>query len=300
MKQLQNSRWLKFLSLLLALVLWFVIAGEKTSERGFAVPVEFSNLPRDLEVVSGSLNAVDVRLRASPSVMAQLGALNVSAQVDLAGASEGEHIVHLTPGTIRVPFGVRVVKVHPSLLNLRLERTIEREVPVRPRIVGTPAPGHEVTGVVASPPAVKIAGPRSHVDQLPTVFTEPVDVSGLETNRVVPDVSIGFDDPVLHVEGISKVTVTAQIGAARAERTFDGLRLEVRGGTAMLTPASVQVVVRGPAQLLRGMAPEAVHAYVDAAQLSGTARLPVAVEFAPGNTGVEVARLLPDTVVARR
>ena len=68
----------------------------------------------------------------------------------------------------------------------------------------------------------------------------------------------------------------------------------------MLTPASVQVVLRGPAQLLRGMAPEAVHAYVDAAQLSGTARLPVAVEFAPGNTGVEVARLLPDTVVARR
>ena len=117
---------------------------------------------------------------------------------------------------------------------------------MRPRLVGTPAPGYEVAEVVARPPAVRIAGPRSRVDELESAFTEPVDVSGLETNRVVPDVSIGFDDPVLHVEGISKVTVTAQIGAARAERTFDGLRLEVRGGTAMLTPATVQVVRARP------------------------------------------------------
>ena len=40
------------------------------------------------------------------------------AQIDLAGAGEGERIVHLTPQTIRVPFGVEVVKVTPSIVTL--------------------------------------------------------------------------------------------------------------------------------------------------------------------------------------
>ena len=47
-------------------LLWFVIAGEKTSEMGLTVPVELQNFPRDLELTGEPVNAVEVRLRASP------------------------------------------------------------------------------------------------------------------------------------------------------------------------------------------------------------------------------------------
>lgn len=300
MKRLAHSFWLKLLSLVLALVLWVAIAGEKTSERGFAVPVEFSNLPRDLEVVSGSLNTVDVRLRASPSVMSQLASLNVSAQVDLSDAAEGQRIVHLTPATIHVPFGVRVVKVHPSLLNLALERTVERDVAVKPYLVGEPAPGHEVAEVVTAPPTVRIVGPRTHVEKLTEAFTEPIDVTGLDATRVAENVSVGFDDPILHVEGNSKVKVTAQIREVREERVFDAMPLDVRGGSASVSPATVRVVLRGPASIVRRLTPASVKAYVDAGQLEGVGRLPVAVELAPGTTGVEVESTDPQNVAARR
>ena len=36
---------LRLTSLALAVGLWFVIAGEKTSERGLSVPVELQNFP---------------------------------------------------------------------------------------------------------------------------------------------------------------------------------------------------------------------------------------------------------------
>src|SRR5262245_39096835 len=119
---------LKLASLGLAVMLWFVIAGEKTSEMGLQIPVELQNFPRDLELTGDPVDTVEVRLRASPGVMQQLGPSEISAQIDLAGASEGERIVHLTPDAIRVPFGVTVVRINPAILNLNLERTLQKVV----------------------------------------------------------------------------------------------------------------------------------------------------------------------------
>jgi len=46
---LQNMP-LKLVSLALATLLWFLIAGEKTSEMGLTIPVELKNFPKDLEL----------------------------------------------------------------------------------------------------------------------------------------------------------------------------------------------------------------------------------------------------------
>ena len=95
MRGLLDNLPLKVISVTLALLLWFVI-GEKTSERGLSVPVELQNVPRDLELVGEPTNVVDVRVRASPSVIQRLTTGDVSARIDLSGVREGEHIVHLT------------------------------------------------------------------------------------------------------------------------------------------------------------------------------------------------------------
>src|SRR5260221_595875 len=132
---------LKLVSLGLATLLWFVIAGEKTSEMGVSAPLELQNFPMDLEVTGEPVDNVEVRLRASPGIIQRIGPGDVSAQLDLAGLQEGEHIVHLTDKSIRMPFGVKVVKITPSILTLSLERTVQKVVPVRPRLVGRPAGG---------------------------------------------------------------------------------------------------------------------------------------------------------------
>jgi hypothetical protein len=94
---------LKLVSLGLAAMLWFVIAGEKTSEMGVSAPLELQNFPKDLEVTGEPVDNVEVRLRASPGIIQRIGPGDVSAQLDLAGLQEGEHIVHLTDKSIRMP-----------------------------------------------------------------------------------------------------------------------------------------------------------------------------------------------------
>lgn len=289
---------LKLVSLGLATLLWFVIAGEKTSEMGVSAPLELQNFPKDLEVTGEPVDNVEVRLRASPGIIQRIGPGDVSAQVDLAGLQEGEHIVHLTDKSIRMPFGVKVVKITPSILTLNLERTLQRVVPVRPRLVGRPAAGFEVGDVRADPAEVRIAGPRSRVQEVESAFTEPLSIEGAQAG-VSDVVNMGLDDPLLRVLGSPRVRATVRIREVEGERTLDAVSVEVRGGDASVRPASVRVVVAGPASLLRTLVPDDVHASVDVAAAAAGATLTPTVDLPPGHAGLRVKEISPQTVTVR-
>ena len=289
---------LKAASVALASLLWYVIAGEKTSEMGLTVPVELQNFPHDLELTGEPVNAVEVRLRASPGIIQRIGPGDVSARVDLLGVGEGEHIVHLTGEAIRVPFGVRVVRVNPSTISLNFERTLQKTVPVRPRLTGRPAPGFEVAEVAAQPPEVRLAGPKSRVQEVESAFTEPVSVEGARA-AVADQVNIGLEDPLLRVMNSSRVQVTAQVREATETRTFRDLDLSLRGGGATVAPVKVDVTLSGPASELQRVDRSQVKPYADVGRAGPGTRAAVAVEVQGGFTGVTVKEWSPDHVTVR-
>ena len=297
MRPLFDSLPLKLMSLGFAVLLWLLIAGERTSEMGRSVPVELQNFPRDLELTGEPVNAVEVRLRASPGMIQRIVPGEVSAQINLVGFGEGEHIVHLTEGAIRMPFGVKVVKISPAVLTLHLERTLRKVVPVQPRLLGRPAEGFEVAEVTSQPAEVRVEGPTSRVDEVESAFTEPVSVDGA-TATVTDTVTIGIADPLLRVMVTPRARVTARIRERHATRTFKGVAVEVRGSTDTPRPGRVDVTLTGPAAGLPALAPGDVRAYVDAAAAS-EGRATVAVEIAPGHPGIEVKECSPAEVLLR-
>jgi hypothetical protein len=294
-----DSLALKAASVALAALLWYVIAGEKTSEMGLVVPVELQNFPYDLELTGEPMNVVEVRLRASPGIIQRIGPGDVSARVDLAGVGEGEHIVHLGADSIRVPFGVRVVRVNPATIVLNFERTQQKTVPVRPRLTGRPAPGFEVAEVGSQPGEVRVAGPKTRVQELESAFTEPISVEGARA-AVADEVSIGIEDPLVRVLGSPRVVVTAQVREAPTTRLFQDLELQVRGGAAAVQPASVDVTLAGPASILQKVDRSQLKAYADLAQSRGRSTAPVAVELQGGLPGVTVKEWTPDQVTVKR
>lgn len=288
---------LKLLSLGLAMLIWLAIAGDKSSERGLEVPVELQNVPRDLELVGEAVDVVDVRVRASPGAIQRLGPGDVSAQIDLAGAREGERIEHLGAGNIRVPFGVRVVQVTPSLLTLSFERTLHKTVPVQPRLVGRPAEGYEVATIVCQPPEVPLAGPRSRIDEAENAFTEPVSLDGARSD-VVQRVNVGVADPSLRVQASPLVQVQVGIREVQETRSFAGLAVEVRGG-GRARPERVTVVLSGPRNALAGLRADAVRPYVEAPEAAadrGAVELEVEVEVVPARAGLRADSIVPARV----
>jgi hypothetical protein len=286
---------LKLVSLALSAMLWFVIAGEKTSEMGVSAHVELQNFPKDLEVTGEPVDTIEVRLRASPGIIQRIAPGDVSAQVDLAGMLEGEHIIHLTERNVRMPFGVKVVKITPSILTLDLERTLQKVVPIHPRILGRPAPGFEVGEVTAEPGEVRIAGPKTRVHDVESAFTEAVTVEGAE-NNVAEVVNLGLEDPLLRIQGSPRVRVTVRIQELQETRTLD-LPLAPPDRGFSVRPASVKVVLAGPASLLKTLDPAAVHASVGAAGEGGES--PVEVALPASHAGLAVREVVPPTVVVR-
>jgi YbbR domain-containing protein len=297
MKRLLESLPLKLMSLAFAVLLWLLVAGERTSEMGMTVPVELQNFPRDLELTGEPVNAVEVRLRASPGMIQRIVPGEVSAQVNLVGFAAGEHIIHLTEDSVRMPFGVKVVKISPAVLTFRLERTLRKAVPVQARLLGRPAEGYEVAEVTSQPHEVRLEGPTSRVDEVESAFTEPVSVDGA-TDTVIETVTIGIADPLLRVLDKPRVEVTARIRERHDTRTIRGVAVEVRGSAAVARPARVDVTVTGPAASLADLAPADVRAYVDVARAAG-GRAPVAVDIASGHAGVEVRECTPAEVALR-
>src|SRR5688500_7007162 len=129
---------LKIVSLALAALLWLLVAGEQIVERAMRIPLEFTHLPQNQEVVGEPLNVVDVRVRGSSGALGRMGTGDVVAVLDLRSARPGRRLFHLEGADVRAPFGVAVVQVASSSIAMVFEGSGAKFVRVVPEIEGNP------------------------------------------------------------------------------------------------------------------------------------------------------------------
>jgi YbbR domain-containing protein len=238
---------LKIISIALASALWLVVSGEQIVERALRIPLEFTNLPSQLEVVGDAPTVVDVRIRGSSGALSRIGSGELVAVVDLHNAKAGQRLFHLTGADVRAPFGIDVVQVTPSNVSMRFDASVTKVVPIVPSVEGEPAAGFVAGTVTADPPTVEIAGPASAVSRLTEAVTEPVSVAG--ARRPVTDtVTVGSPDPSVRLTTPVSARVTVNVTAAPIEWSVTGLMIQVRNASRQVVLASheVTVSVRGP------------------------------------------------------
>src|SRR5215469_8004651 len=170
-----NNWHLKIVSLVLAVMLWMAVANRASSEIGLEVPLEYRNIPHELEITGDMTNTVQVRLRGSSSLIKDITAKDVSTTIDLGKMTSGEKIVPLSPQNVQAPFGAEVIRVNPSSVRFNLERTITKTIPVMPTISQL-TDGYEIGKVEVSPPQVQIEGPESRVNTLNSIATVAIHV----------------------------------------------------------------------------------------------------------------------------
>ena len=201
---------LKFVSTLVAGLLWLVVAGERVVERVMRAPVEFQNLPAGLELVGNPPDTVEVRLRGSSGALSRMASGDMSAVIDLATARPGRRLFHIGQSQVNVPYGIDIVQVGPSTLTMEFEMSAIRQVKVEPDIDGRPAAGFEVTSVKSDPDMVEVAGPESALKRLQSAITEPVSVTD-QTRSVREVVTIGVPDSSLRLRSPQTAVVTVTI-----------------------------------------------------------------------------------------
>jgi YbbR domain-containing protein len=201
---------LKLVSVVLAVLLWLVVAGEQVVERALRIPVEFTNLSSQIEMVGEPPTVVDVRVRGSSGVLSRLTAADLVAIIDLRDARPGQRLVHIAGPNVQSPFGVEVVQVSPSNLPMTFELSATKVVPVVPSLEGQPAPGFVVGAVTADPATVTVVGPASVIETTTESITEPVAVAGASAT-IVQTVDVGVSDPLARLQAPVRARVTVRI-----------------------------------------------------------------------------------------
>ncbi len=206
LSDLKSNLHIKGLALLTSIFLWLLVVGPQRSELGISIPLQYTNLPADMEITGKWMERIDVRLRGSEAGLANLNPGSVRAVVNLANVATGVNYFRINAKNVQVPPGITISEIRPSDLHLNIETASVRKVSVAP-IFSEALP--EKTKVVVAPAEVQLKGVQAELRKINSVVTEAVNVEQFKkTGKLTVPVVIKPEGVKIDSIDPAQVTIT--------------------------------------------------------------------------------------------
>jgi YbbR domain-containing protein len=192
----RNLGW-KFLSLLLAIVLWIAVAREPEVATLLSVPVDFRNMRDDLDIDGNLPDHVRLEVRGPSGRLTRDNLSAVAVLLDLSDAQAGERTYSIRGRNLNLPSGVAFYQAVPAQLTLHFEQLIYQEEIVQPVFINKP-PGYRIANEQFSPTKVRIRGSQDRVHAISQVRTDPMDLAGVAGEAVL-HTHLNVGDPQVRV-----------------------------------------------------------------------------------------------------
>jgi len=171
---MSHNLGLKAVALAMAVAAWWFVAGESKVMVGITVPLEIRNVPKGLTMTNKPERQVEVRLAGPSSLLSGIRPTEISAGVDLTSAREGRQSFTMDDRAVKAPPGIKVQRIFPASVEVVLERTERRSVPVSVRIGGGGAVRRRVAKVEIDPPSLEVEALPEEFARMPVLYTEEV------------------------------------------------------------------------------------------------------------------------------
>lgn len=207
----QNWRY-KAGSVVLAGLLWLGVVEEPELATSVLVPIQYKNLPKDMEISSDVSDKVHLEVRGPASKLSPAMLADSSILLDLDGVKRaGDRTYPVDSATLVLPTGVQLDRAVPAQVRLHFERRLTKEVLVHVRIRQRPTPGFEIVAQVLEPSRLRVVGPESRVAGIESVETDPIDIEHLKDAAETFAVHAYLADPQLRFEGDGSVKVRIEV-----------------------------------------------------------------------------------------
>ncbi len=299
-RAVQHNFGLKLFSLAVSIGLFTVVHGAESGQRSFQVQVVAILPPASKgKVLVGKIpDKVNVKLSGSQSIVNSVRSLE-SVQIDLTAAN---NYYYFEPSLFGLPAGIDV-QVTPQSLTLEWEPRMERTLPVRLQLNALTNPNLELASKpVVTPARATVSGPRSSVQRLGDLVTEPLSLADLGPGthrRRVP--LLALPENVSVNEG-AEINVEVTIETKKEQRRLRHLEIAALGTNALVTmrPTHVDVLLAAPQNMLEELNPEHLVPVADLAGMdltAGTVSVPVSIRGLP--EGARIVRTEPSEVLVR-
>jgi len=211
--------WWKLGALVLAALLWIATADEPEVTSTMSAPVEYKNVPPGLEIASTAVTErVMLQVRGPASKLTAIAASQrMAVVVDVEGgqaARSGERTFTIGPANVQLPRDVMLLRAVPGQVRLKLEKRMQKEVPVNLRFTGPPPEGFRVKIAEVVPERIRIVGPESLVTRIAGVETDQLDLGTIDRMaEQVTEVMLNtfVTDPHVSPAGSSVVRARVQL-----------------------------------------------------------------------------------------
>jgi YbbR domain-containing protein len=196
--------------------------------------------------------------------------------LDLEGARPGTSTFRLSGSFFNPPRGVRITRISPAVINLRLEPKAERSLPVTVRLGGKPPAGYRIVRVDPMPDTVKVRGPANVVNRMTSVETVPLELETAK-GQFSRELRLGSTDETLSFAP-ERVTVAVVLEEETMTREFGRVEPKAKNfsGKYSVSPRQVQLKLSGPKRMLDELQLDADQVYLDLKGLKpGTHSLPL-------------------------
>ena len=296
---------LKLVSLFFALFLWYFVVGEDKVDMNVTLPVEIVNLPRDLIISNQFKKQIEVTISGQRSLIRGMSEQHISRSIDLSKATPGTIVIPNDPDSISLPRGLSILRVQPPTLTLLLDRLIQKELPIKPILVGKVHKDFRLDSVTVDPLALKISGPQAILDQEENLKTLPIVINGL-SESAVKQVSLALKNEISDLIGEPVVAVRLNLSALKKEMKFTDIPIDFEHDKGKqteiiyrLSPPKVSIKAEIPQGMIRkpnGLK-SLFQARVKPVNLQpGSLKLKVLVE-APAQ--IKIISVSPDTVTLK-
>ena len=296
---------LKLVSLFFALFLWYFVVGEDKVDMNVTLPVEIVNLPRDLIISNQFKKQIEVTISGQRSLIRGMAEQHISRSIDLSKATPGTIVIQNDPDSISLPRGLSILRVQPPTLTLLLDQLIQKELPIKPILVGKVHKDFRLDSVTVDPLTLKISGPQTILDQEENLKTVPIVINDL-SESAVKQVSLALKNEISDLIGEPVVAVRLNLSALKKEMKFTDIPIDFEHDkgkqTEMiyrLSPPTVSIRAEIPQGMIRkpnGLK-SLFQARVKPVNLQpGSLKLKVLVE-APAQ--IKIISVSPDTVTLK-
>jgi len=164
---------------------------------------------------------------------------------------------------------IKEVKIEPDIVEVSISLTRgypEKQLAVKPKIVGKPAPGYYISEILSSPDEIKIFGNYSKINSIEFLETIPIDVSGI-TKTLSVKVPPTLDEGLNIVEGeVELIEIAIQVKEAIIDKTLKNIPVFPQNISPFVSceiiPETVDITVEGKNVLIDKLEEENIKAFV--------------------------------------
>ncbi len=263
MKNPLDNIGIKIFSVILAITLWFFVSSQERSEVGFSVPIQFKKIPDSLEILRVSAEYLNVRISGPGAIIKSITPQQVQLSIDLENAKEGQTYYHISQNDISLPKGVEASRISPNDITIEMERSLRKKVVITPVFAGKINPDFKIDKVELNTKYLEIAGPKSLIELINQVETNPIDLSSIIKDTEKEITLKPLTDPVRILQK-NPIYITIFVKPNLISKILEDVPVVPKGAKGIkIEPEKISVTVEGVTSKVANLSPGDIKVTLD-------------------------------------